>query len=313
MTVKPIALKTGDTIGIIAPASGIKDKSKINKGIKFLKQHGFKVIEGKHIRKRKNFLATSDKERLEDLHDMYKNKNVKLILCMRGGYGTNRLLNGIDYELIKKNPKILAGFSDITGLSIAIHRKCNQVIFHSPMLTSNFANDNCPPYTIETFFKLICDARPAGSLLAGSNKKKCIIITKGKASGLLTGGNLATVVTTLGTPYEIITKNKIVFLEDVDEALYRVDRMLTHLLNAGKLSDAAGIVLGQFTLDNAGKNYNKELKEVLTERLGNLKIPVLMDFPFGHIPFTATIPYGIKATLDAYDKGDLIIEESAVK
>lgn len=312
MLVKPERLKTGDLIGIIAPSSAIKEKHKILKGIKVLKEKGFKIIEGKHIRKKFGFLSASDEERLEDIHMMYANPDVKAIICLRGGYGTGRLFNSLDYDLIKKNPKIFVGFSDITGLSLAIFKKCNQVTFHGPMVTSNFANDNCHPFTKNYFFEIITKNEPAGSIIKGSNKKIGKVLVRGKAKGRLIGGNLSLVVTTLGTPYEISTKGKIVFLEDVDEALYRVDRMLTHMLNAGKLIDSAGIVLGQFTLSDADKNYNRDLRNLFIERLANLKIPVVMDLPFGHVPCLATLPYGILATLDG-DNGDLIIEESAVR
>lgn len=313
MAVKPKRLKIGDTIGLIAPSSGSKTPSMITKGIKILHQMGFKTLEGEHIRKRWNYLSAPDKDRVSDIMRMYENPKVDAIMCIRGGYGTGRLFAKLDYDVIKSNPKILTGFSDITGLSLAIQKKCNHVTFHGPMLTSNLAQPDMHPHTKEFFFNMVMNPTASGSIIPGSDKKNGIIINKGKASGMLTGGNLSIVNTTIGTPWEITTKGKIVFLEDVGEDLYRIDRMLTHLLNAGKLTDAAGIALGQFTYSEGGKNYRKLLQDVIKDLLGWIKLPVVMDLPFGHVKCHSTIPYGITATLDANTTGDLIIDESAVK
>ncbi len=313
---KPYRLESGMTIGLIAPASAPGDDKLIDRGIGALKSRGYRVKLARCARAKLGFLAGTDRQRLADLHSMFRNPKVDAIFCLRGGYGTARLLKGIDYDLIRQNPKIFVGFSDITALHLAFLRKARLVTFHGPMVTSNFAKKKGTLYTLEGFLRMLSEPEPFGSILPGSGTKRGKTLRKGQVTAPLVGGNLSIVVTTLGTPWEISTKNKIVFLEDVGEANYRIDRMLTHLLNAGKFDGAAGIVFGKFSdceIKPTGDGCaTQTIEEILRDRMGHLKIPIAYDFPFGHVDYTATLPLGIKATLNA-TKGDLIIEESAVR
>ena len=316
MSIKPFRLEPGMTVGIIAPASAPGSAQTVENGIKVLEEHGYKVKLGKYALEKNGFFAGTDRQRLADIHSMFRNPKIHAIICLRGGYGTPRLLKDIDYKLIKEHPKIFVGFSDITGLHIAFSQMTGLVTFHGPMLASNIANEKGRKYSIGSLLRILSKPEPFGSILKGSGIRRGRTIRKGRATRALIGGNLSLLVTHLGTPWDFSTKGKIVFIEDIGETNYRIDRMLTHLLNAGKLADAAGIVFGYFTdceeKPSADGRPTQKIEEILCERTGRLGIPVAYGFPFGHESLTATLPYGIKATFDA-TKSDLIIEESAVK
>ena len=310
MIIKPKRLEKGDCIGVISPASGFKDKKKAMKGIEYLESLGYKVKVGRNTFKIRGFLAGTDKERLADLHQMFADKKVNAIICLRGGYGTSRLLDFIDYKLIKNNPKILCGYSDITALHLAFLKMTNLVTFHSPMVGSAFVN-HIKKFTLNNFFDILSNPETHKEYPIPKGWKKLEVINKGKAKGRLVGGNLSIVVSTLGTPYEIDTKNKIVFLEDVGEESYRLDRYLTHLLNARKLYDASGFIIGLNVDCEPEEKARQSSREVFIERLKALKKPLILGFPFGHINEQITIPYGIMALLDATN-GKLTLQEKCV-
>ena len=310
MLIKPKRLEKGDCIGLISPAGGVKDKKSTMKGVEYLESLGFKVKIGKNAFKINGFLAGTDRERLSDLHQMFADKRVDAIICFRGGYGTSRLLSSIDYNLIKKNPKIFCGYSDITALHLAILKKTNLVTFHSPMVVSVFSDDK-RKFTENNLFDILSNPENEKEYPIPKRWKKLEVINKGKVEGRLIGGNLSIVISTLGTPYEIETKNKIVFLEDIGEESYRLDRYLTHLLNAKKLYDAAGIIIG-VNVDCEPENKTQQSsREDFIERLKPLKKPLILGFPFGHIDNQITIPYGIRAFLDATN-GKLVLKERCV-
>jgi muramoyltetrapeptide carboxypeptidase len=249
---------------------------------------------------------------------MFQDPEVKGVVCIRGGYGSGQLLAGIDYDLIRRNPKVFLGYSDITAMHLAIQRKTGLVTFHGPVPLSGFTD-----YTIEHFRKALFEKQPLGTLTNPPEtnelrpKHTLRTIRGGKARGRLTGGTLSLILATMGTPFEIETRGRILFLEDVDEQPYSIDRMLTNLRLAGKLQAAAGIVFGECS-DCAPRDYKPSfnstllLGEVLDEILGGLKAPVLSGLTFGHTPDQLTLPEGVMATLDA-DRGELIIEETAVQ
>jgi muramoyltetrapeptide carboxypeptidase len=256
---------------------------------------------------------------------------VNALLCIRGGYGTPRLLPLLDYTVIRKNPKVFIGFSDITALHCAFLLKSNLLSFHGPMLNSDLNKPHCPPFTISSLLKTTMRSVPAHSINAGhpllqksspraSNLKhlpKPQILKKGIASGPLIGGNISLLCGLVGTPYLPPLKGAILVLEDLDEPPYRFDRMLTHLLTAGVFQQIAGIAIGiNYNCEDPKaktfKEYRQTLVDVLKERLLPLKIPMVMNLPFGHIPLNATLPIGANVTLDA-DNADLIINESAVR
>jgi len=242
---------------------------------------------------------------------------VKAILCVRGGYGAARLLPLLDYHIIRANPKIFIGYSDVTSLHCALLGKANLVSFHGPMLNSDFVNERLPEFTWQSFQRTLLQPSSAGSICQGYRGKSVSILCRGRASGPLLGGNLSVLCTTLGTPYQPAFKGKILFFEDLDEPPYRFDRMLTHLLNAGMLQQVAGVAVGinkncQDPKARRAKEYRQTVQDVLEERLLPLKVPVVTGLPFGHVPLNATLPIGVRATLDGIN-GDLLITEAAVK
>lgn len=325
------------TIGLISPASAAKDKTLIDKGIARLKSLGYRVKEGRSIRTRHGYLAAPDAARLADINAMFADPKVDAIMCVRGGYGTGRIASQIDYEVARQNPKIFIGFSDVTMLSLAFWKKIKLVTFSGPMLLSTFAKDQPSAYTTAGFARTLTAPEAPGSIWQNHADRNYRVVRHGKAAGRLIGGNLSLVAASIGTPFEIDTKRKIVFLEDVDEQPYRVDRMLTQLLQSGKLLDAAGIVFGRNvpdaesaehekkrTLDGrmgrtasppsrkAGEDFEHIIDDVIADLLAPLGIPVVIGLPFGHITDYATMPIGVHAELNTRT-GDLVIDEAAVR
>lgn len=300
-------LTKGSTIGIISPASS-ENPDKIRDGECFLKSIGFQIKEGKHIYDRWGYLAGSDKDRASDLMGMFLDDTVDMVLCVRGGYGTMRMLPYIDWNVIKENPKIFAGFSDITTLLNNIAQKCNIITFHSPMVTSNLQDE----YTLRSFIQTLQASYGPYTIRNPENiNTKCEI--SGMAEGQLAGGNLSLMASTLGTPYEIDTKDKLLLIEDVEEEPYSIDRMLTQLLLAGKLQCCSGFILGQFT-NCTLPHYERSLtlEEVLKDRILSLNKPTISNFMAGHSYPRLTLPIGARAELDSVN-GIINVLESVVE
>lgn len=286
-------LKWGDTIGIISPASP-ENVGSIKEGINTLKSLGFNVKEGNHIYDKWGYLAGSDEDRASDLMDMFLDKGVDMILWVRGGYGSMRLLPLIDYNLIKENPKIFMGYSDATCFINYLSHRCNLVTFHGPMVTSNLEGE----HTLNSFLCTLMDGyNPYIITNPPSIKANCLI--NGEASGQLVGGNLALIAATIGTLYEIDTKNKILFIEEVGEEPYSIDRMLTQLLLAGKLQQCNGFILGQFkgcTLPHYDRSLT--LEEIIENRILSLNKPTLANLMAGHDNPKLTLPIGAEVKLN---------------
>ncbi len=278
----PEPLKKGDKIGIIAPASPIPDKTKLEKGIETLKGLGFEIELGKHLFESNLYLAGSDEHRLQDLMEFVERDDIKAIIAARGGYGTLRLLDKIEYDTIILHPKILMGFSDLTSLLIPITEKTGLITFEGPMVASLFSKRDA--LSIEYFLKAI----KIEDYSISPNPLQIHIIREGNASGRLLGGCLSLVNALIGTPFEPDFTDTILFLEDVDEPLYRIDRMLTQLRLAGKLEEVRGIVFGDFV----GDFDLADLLKVIEDRTGDLGIPVVYGYPFGHGEHFVTIPIG---------------------
>ena len=317
MPLKPERLNYGETVGIIAPASAPPDPKNIDRSVAALERLGFKPRLARHVRARWGFLAGSDRDRAADIMAMFADRRVRAIFCFRGGYGTARLLPLLDYAVIRANPKIFVGYSDITSLHCAFLVKAGLVSFHGPMLNSDLINEKIPECTLSGFLRTLMQPVAAGSICQGYDKKTVEVIRRGRAAGELLGGNISILCTTLGTPYQPSFKNKILFFEDLDEVPYRFDRMLTHLLNAEVLQQVAGIAIGinKNCIDPKAKNckeYRQTVEDVFKERLGSLGIPIVAGLPFGHVPCNVTLPIGIRVTLDA-NVGDLVVDEPAVR
>ena len=317
MPIKPDRLNYGDTIGIIAPASAPPDPKNIDRAVAALERLGFKPKLAPNVRKRWGFLAGSDRDRAGDLMKMFTDRKVKAIICMRGGYGASRLLPRLDYRAIRAHPKVFVGYSDITSLHCAFLVKSNLVSFHGPMLNSDFVKKDMPGFTRQSFLRTLMQPSAPGGIRDGYRRKTVAILRHGSVSGPLVGGNITLLCAALGTPYQPCFKNAILFFEDLDEVPYRFDRMLTQLLNAGLPQQVAGIAIGinancHDPKAKGAKEYRQTLEDVFKERLLPLKVPVVAGLPFGHIPLNATLPVGVRVTLDAI-KGDLVITEPAVK
>lgn len=296
-------LSTGNTIGIVCPASA-EYPEKIKDGISFIKSLGFKVREGKNIYKRYGYLAGTDSERASDLMEMFEDKNVDMILCYRGGYGCMRMLKYLDFDIIKNNPKIFAGFSDITVLLNSIYEKCGLITFHSPMVSSNLKNevtlsgllstleDGYRPYEIKV---------PECCSFSTANSGSC--------TGTLVGGNLSLICATLGTPYEINTEDKILFIEDVNEEPYKIDRLLTQLELANKLECCKGFIIGQFE-GCILPHYERSLtlEQIFKDKIYSLNKPCIVNFPAGHGSPRLTLPIGANVKIDVTTKGLSVLD-----
>jgi len=313
---KPPPLREGDTVGLITPSTYVSDPDSLELARRTIEYFGLKPKMGRNVKQRDGYLGGSVEERVADLHAMFSDPKVNAVFAIRGGYGSAQLLDRIDYDLIRRNPKIFLGYSDITALHMAIHRAAGLVTFHGPVTLSRFTG-----YTRKHFQAALFYSEPLGALtnppdddpLRPSHTLR--VIRPGKASGRLIGGNLTLISTTLGTPYEIETRGRILFLEDIGEEPYSIDRMLTHLRLAGKLREAAGIIFGECN-DCRPRDYKPSfnstlsLGEVLDDILGPLHIPVLSGLTLGHTGDQLTLPLGVTSTLDT-EAGTLTIEESA--
>ncbi|MCJ0929568.1 LD-carboxypeptidase [Virgibacillus halodenitrificans] len=295
--IKPERLQKGDTIGIIAPA-GPPDQGKLQQAIPFFESLGLKVKLGQHINEIHGYLAGTDQQRLEDFHTMIADPVIKAIFFARGGYGTGRIVSSLDYELIRKNPKIIWGYSDITYLHTAIRQQTGLVTFHGPMVASDIGKEAFDDFTAEMFLQLF---EPA-TYVYSEKVSSLHVITPGNSTGMLVGGNLSLIVSTLGTPFEIDTNGKLLLLEDIGEEPYRVDGMLNQLKLAGKLEEAAGVILGDFADTETTLKHSLTLDQVFSDYLSKLNCPVLCGFKIGHCFPHFAVPLGVEAELSADTK-----------
>ncbi len=316
-SIKPPMLKPGDRVGMVAPASNVYETEDVQIAKETMEQYGFEVVLGKHLRDQYGYLAGQDRDRAADVNEMFGRSDIKGIVTFSGGYGCCRILPYLDYDLIKRNPKVIIGHSDITSLLIAIYEKTGLITFHGPSGLTRVGD-----YAMRHIRRTIM-SREIPGITAQAEKNegverdhRPIMFHSGTATGALIGGNLTLVTNLLGTPYEPNTKGKILFLEEVGEEPYRIDRMLTQLLLAGKLQDAAGIAFGHFT-DCYPKEHlptftqTLSLETVLRDRTQGLNKPILYNLMFGHLRENAVISVGAIATLNATNK-TLKLEESAV-
>jgi muramoyltetrapeptide carboxypeptidase len=294
MRIRPERLQIGDTIGIISPSSPPNPEN-LERSLKFLEGLGLKWKFGKHARKINGYLAGTDAERLEDLHAMFKDPEVKGIICSSGGYGAARFTDQIDLQLMKENPKIFWGFSDITFLHTAMGLYSNLVTFHGPMLGPNVGTDAFEDMSGKMFQQLF---EPM-ELHYTNAISELTAITSGAVQGELVGGNLSLLARGIGTKFEIDTKGKLLLLEDIGEEPARVDGLLNQLRMCGKLADAAGIVLGDFSKTETKKQWSLTLDEVFDHYFSDFKKPVVKGFKIGHCEPHFAVPLGVDARLDA--------------
>lgn len=284
--IKPNKLKQGDTIAIIAP-SGEVDNKKLDNAVNYFTNCGYKIKCGLNIRKQNRYMAGSDEQRIQDLHNAFLDKDVKAIIAARGGYGAIRLINKLDYEIIKNNPKIFCGYSDITALSAMILKKTGLITFSGPMTQGDFQVNEIDSFTEENFFNTVRNNKIE---IFAQNIK---IYNKGNAKGQLFGGNLATIVSLCGLDF-IPDNNFLFFTEDLNEPVYKIDKYLNQLLNIDKFrKNISAIVIGDLlNVDN-----KQWLDDFFAELSNQLDIPIISGYPISHSKTKATIPYGADAIL----------------
>jgi len=283
--IKPPQLKAGDRIGIIAPAGPVLEEE-IQPGVKFLESLGFEPVCSPHLLDQKGYLAGEDKSRLKDLHAMFRDKEIKAVLCARGGYGTHRILQKLDYGLLGRNPKIVVGYSDITALLFALYKKSGMLTIHGPVLRDLLKGE---AGNAALLVKLMTsDERITVNFPSGT------IIKRGRAEGVVLGGNLSLICHLIGTPFLPSFKGKLLFAEEKGEPLYRIDRMLTHLLVSGELERCAGLMLGTF--EECGDPAS--VIELVRERCSGMSMPIVTGLPVGHGEQNVPLPIGARAVLD---------------
>jgi muramoyltetrapeptide carboxypeptidase len=309
-TVKPKALQPGDKICIVSPASPIWTETYYDRGRRVIEDMGFEVTTGRYVQNKHLLFAGEAKKRADDINRAFQDRSIQAIFCNRGGTGTSHILPYIDFTAIKKNPKILVGYSDITTLQIAILNETGLITFYGPMVSTDFGR-GIAQYTMDSFLSVLTEKEKRRGL-ENPPDKEIFTICKGKAEGPLVGGCLSIVAATLGTRHELNTKGKILFFEDIDEKPHRIDRYLTQLILSGKLQEAEGIVFGTFTRcqylkRDAYEKYGVTLMDIVRDRVVPLNIPCIFGLQFGHAAQKLTIPMGAHAELDA-TKGNVVVE-----
>ena len=308
----PKRLEKGSLIGLVTPGSSVTQEE-LGACIEKLEGMGFRTTFEESVLSEYGYFAGPDQERADELMGMFNNQEVDGIWCVRGGYGSIRILDLLDYDLILENPKVLVGYSDITAILTAIYQKTGLVTFHGPVGTSDFN-----PFAKRSLRKVLMDPREEYKYPYKREKESRdnpeydrYSLHGGTAEGLLIGGNISVLDSVIGTPFEPDFKGKLAYLEDVGEKTYRIDKMVFHLLSGTNLKEAAGIVMGVFDECNVNELPTLSLKQALDDLLIPLGIPVSYGLSFGHIKRQVTIPTGIRARLDA-DKNAFSLLEAAV-
>jgi muramoyltetrapeptide carboxypeptidase len=306
-------------MGLVAPSSAPNEPDRVRFAVETIESLGFRVRPGAHLHARDGYLAGADTARADDLNAMFSDDSVDAIWCVRGGYGASRLLPALDFPLMRRKPKALIGYSDITALHMAIQRHAGLVTFHGPVAWRAFT-----PYTLGALRAVLWTAETPARLAAPPPferregrvdwDNRVTTLVPGRARGRLLGGNLCVMSHLVGTPYLPDLRGSILFLEDVDEAYYRIDRMLTQLWLAGALDGIAGVALGKFTGCEPSPFFlqNRPLEDILAERFRTLGVPAVSGLMIGHIDDQATLPVGCLAELDA-DAGTLSLLEPGVE
>ena len=304
-------LQPGDTIGVIGPSGAVRKEGAVDEAVAYIKELGYQVKLGESAHARYGYLSGTDEVRARDLCAMFADPQVDAIVCTRGGYGTMRMLDMLDYDVIRANPKVFVGFSDITALHIAFLEKCGLVTFHGPMAT-RWKDEFPDGFTQDALARTVMKAQPLGNLVNAPGYHARQTVNSGCAEGMLVGGNLSLIAGTIGTPYELDTKGRILFIEEIGERTYCVDRMLTQLRLAGKFEDCAGIVFGDFCdCPVEYPEFGLTLEEVIRDIAAPCGKPIFTGLQAGHVSPKLTLPFGVQCRMDA-DACTLEILEAAV-
>lgn len=305
-------LREGDTIGMLAPSGPTRADGQIDQAVKAIEDLGLRVVVAPGCYEKRGFLAGTDERKLRDLHTFFADPEINGIFCMRGGDGAPRLLDRLDLKTISRNPKVFLGYSDITALHSVFNQKAHFMTFHGPMPATEFIKPDFGNYARAQLLRAMMSPEPLGEIIQPADAPAVETLSPGSAEGELVGGNLALICALMGTPFEIDTRGKILLIEDVDEANYRVDRMLTQLRLAGKFEDAAGIVIGDFLNTEPPDSWkNFPVDEVFKDILLPLNKPILKNVVFGHGRYKATLPLGALAQIDG-PRSRLLVIESGV-
>lgn len=298
MIILPPRLRQGDKIGITAPAGPVSPQE-LQPAFDLIRSNGYVPEFSSDIFETKDYLAGDDSLRLENLHSMFRDNGIKAVICARGGYGTTRLLGRIDYDLIHSHPKIIAGYSDITALLLAVYKNTGMVTFHGPVARELGKNSN---KNLKAFLDTVSGKEGLHIDLSEDR-----ILSQGRADGILLGGNLSLICNLIGTPFLPSFKDVILFIEDKGEPLYRIDRMLTHLRYSGIIDDIAGLVTGSFE----GCGSIPEIDHLLAENFKGSDFPVVSGLPAGHGTENITIPLGVGVEINT-DSNILSFQEQCV-
>lgn len=299
--IKPPYLKQGDTVAIVTPAGFLKDSTAVEKGMALMRSWGLKVVIGEHIYDKHNRFAGKDADRASDLQWAMDTPSIKAIWCARGGYGTVRVLDYLDYSNFMKQPKWIIGYSDITVLHNVMHTKGIETV-HGIMASSDSSFEKS--HVVSSLYKALFGKKISYKIPATVQNRK------GSASGQLVGGNLSLVASLLGTPFDLNTKNKIIFLEDIGEYLYRLDRMLMSLKLNGYFNHCNGLIIGGF--NNIPKNepgFGMSIEEIVNDIVGEADFPILFNFPSGHFPENLTLPLGRMVSMKVGKRRSKIVFE----
>ncbi|MHB1460450.1 MAG: S66 peptidase family protein [Armatimonadota bacterium] len=298
--IRPKALQPGDCVGVVAPASPVSSDEVVYRSLEWLHRQGFRTKPGPSCFQRTGYLAGSDRCRADDLNAMFADPIIDGIICLKGGYGTPRILDLLDYETIAAHPKLFAGYSDITALLVAIYQRCHMVTFHGPMPASCMIPE-LDSFSHDSMLKAISTTDPIGQLVNPEGGVEIRTLVGGCAEGEMVGGNLSLIAAMMGTPYELDTRGKLLVLEEISEEEYRVDRMLTQLRLAGKLEQCAGIILGTWSGCHTENGYagNQTLAEVFNDIVRPVGRPTIIGFQVGHCTPKITLPFGVRTRLDA--------------
>ena len=307
--IKPKPLRRGDTIGLVGISGAMHEpETQFDKMLEAIDAMGYKVIIADSCREEYGYLSGRDASRAKGLNQMFRDDRVDAVVCMRGGYGVARMLDLVDFDVIRANPKIMLGYSDITALHTAIHEKVGMVTIHGPMPSSGWMEFD--DFTRESLVRALTSTEPLG-LLSNPPGMAPVCVVPGTCEGQLVGGNLTLIASACGTPYALNAKGKVLLLEDINEYIYRLDSMMTQLRHAGLFDQCVGVVLGGFT--NCKEEYERyalHLDDIIRDIIVPAGKPVLMNMSIGHTPIKITVPLGVRCRMDA-GAGTLEILESA--
>ena len=307
--IKPRKLKAGARLGVVNPAYWL-EAERLQRAVEVFKELGYELVLGKSTGLKEHQCAGSPAERAEDIMAMFRDSSIEAIICARGGYGGNRVLPLLDYDIIRVNPKIFVGYSDITGLLTSIAQKTGLITFHGPMLTTY--GKQTVQYNLDTFQQVLSGQENIRVMSTPQCQARCL--APGTARGPLWGGNLTLVIERLGTVDQLETAGSILLLEDIDEKLYAFERMMLHLKSSGSLEQIKGLVIGEMLeMGDSKTPFGKTADEIVLDICGDLDIPIISNFPCGHGDYQATLPISHEVEIHADEVNPhILIPESPV-